>query len=422
VELTNLGTTPEGQMIQIEVADANLDAGRLRCTYQAGDKAFRALEPVAGRPNVFCIPAQVVCTGMIQVVAEDLAGNQTTRQEQLKSMKSPSNTTQAVAVNPPASTLPIPDPKTAGIVVPNPLPKDMTNAPAIGAGDSHQVQRIAPERPNLPRPDGSEGPHWSDEKSNEPKKTSSEKPGDGGLVQTSSNTPRPMTGPALLPTPTTAKTASLKRQLVNNAKVYLDYQIENAAQASVAKVEVWLTRDQGQSWQKHSDVTGHKSPIEVQLPGDGIYGLTLVASNGASVAAPPAAGDQPDGLIEVDTTKPSLQINDIQTNFDKGQATVHVRWTAKDKNLADAPVELYYAATLQGPWLPIAKGLPAEGQHRWTPPAGLGSQVHLQLKARDAAGNIAISGTLEPVSIAPPAPPRAVIRTISVGAPVVTQP
>ena len=135
-----------------------------------------------------------------------------------------------------------------------------------------------------------------------------------------------------------------------------------------------------------------------------------------SAATPPAAGDQPDAFwIEVDSTKPTLQINEIQTSHDKGQATVHIRWTAKDKNLVEAPVDLFYAATPQGPWLAIAKGLPAEGQHHWMPPAGLGAQTHLQLTARDAAGNTAVCGTLEPVSLAEPARPRAVIRTISTG-------
>ncbi len=413
VELTNLGATPEGQMIQVDVADLNLDNPRVHICYQAGDKAFRPLEPVPGRGNVYCIPAQAVCTGLVQVIAEDLAGNLTTRQERLTSMKSPRTET----VNPQPVVVDPPQQKTTGSGAPSELPKNVVgNAPPIGSGDRYQVQRnapAAPERPSFPRPDGSQGPHWIDEKSNEPAKNSSENSRDsighpvvdGGLVQTSSNMSKPSTGPSLLPTMTPTKYAPQNRQFVNSTKVYLDYQIENAAQASVAKVEVWLTRDQGQSWHKHSDVSGRKSPIEVQLPGDGVYGLTLVACNGATPAAPPVPGDQPDGWIEVDTTKPSLWFNDIQTNFDRGQATVLIRWTAHDKNLADAPVDLFFAVTPQGPWLAIAKSLPAEGQHRWTPPAGLGIQAHLKLVARDAAGNISVCGTLEPVSLAPPAPP-----------------
>lgn len=429
VELTNLGAGPEGQMIQVDVADANLDIAKVRFSYQAGDKGFRLLEPMPGRGNVFCIPAQAVCTGLVQVIAEDMALNQTTRQEFLARMKSQtaqaSNTQPAGGNVPPATQ---PEPKSPGStsVTPNTLPKGMDTVPPIDPRDAHQVQKVAPptpERQSLPRPNGSEGPHWSDDKSTEPVKTGARGPApDGGVIQTTNNTPQIGTGPSLQPI--TTKNAAPKRQIVNSGKVYLDYQIENAAQASVSKVEVWLTRDQGQSWQKHSEVSGAKSPIEVQLPGDGIYGMMLVASNGTSAVAPPAAGDQPDGLIEVDTTKPTLQINDIQASHDKGQTVVQIRWTAQDKNLADAPVDLFYAATPQGPWLLIAKGLPAKGEHRWTPPAGLGAQTHLQLIARDAAGNTAVCGTLEPVSIAEPPRPRAVIRTIStgLGGPQLTQP
>jgi hypothetical protein len=430
VEMMNLGTGREGQLVQIEVADPNLDNGRVRFSYQAGDKGFRLLEPMVGRANVYCIPSQAVCTGLVQVVAEDLAGNQTTRQEHLsrmKSMQTQTSNTQPVGANvlPEAQ----PEPKVA-TPAPKTLPKDMGAVSPIGAGEPQQVEKTAPatqDRPSLPRPNGSDGPHWLEDKNSVPAKTNSAKSSDvvvdPAVTQTSNIVPKIVNGPSVqttpMPTPTQTqvKGAPQKRQIVNSTKISLNYQIEDASPTSVARVEIWLTRDQGQSWKKHHEVSGHKSPIEVQLPGDGVYGLMLIPNNGTSAAPPPAVGEHADAFwVEVDTTKPSLQINEIQTSHDKGQAVVQIRWTAKDKNLADAPIELFYAATPQGPWISIAKGLPAEGQHHWTPPAGLGAQTHLQLIARDAAGNTTVCGTLEPVSIAEPGRPRAVIRNISTGA------
>ncbi len=425
VEFTNLGSGSEGQMIQIDVADANLE--NVRFSYQAGDKGFRSLEPMAGRANIYCIPSQAVCTGLVQVVAEDLAHNQTTRQKQISRMKSTrtqASNTQPIGIN--AQTVPTIELNPGTHDVPKALPKDLNTAPPIGVDPVHQVQKITPlpqERQFSPRPNGSEGPRWIDDKSSDPVKTTSDKPRDpivdGGVTQTASTTPRIINGsasPTSPTTPTAAKNMAQRRQIVSSAKISLNYQIEDAAPTSVARIEVWVTRDQGQTWHKHSEVSGQKSPIEVQLPGDGVYGLILIPNNGTS-AAPPPTGDQPDAFwIEVDTTKPALQINEIQTSHDQGQTVVQIRWTAKDKNLAEAPVDLFFAATPQGKWLEIAKGLPAEGQYRWTPPAGLGSQVHLQLIARDSAGNTTVCGTLEPVSIAPHARPRAVIRNISTGA------
>ena len=61
--MTNLGMTAEGQMIQVDVADMNLDIGRLRFSYEAGDKAYRMVEPVPGGPTFIafrrrrCAPA-----------------------------------------------------------------------------------------------------------------------------------------------------------------------------------------------------------------------------------------------------------------------------------------------------------------------------------------------------------------------------
>jgi hypothetical protein len=149
----------------------------------------------------------------------------------------------------------------------------------------------------------------------------------------------------------------------------------------------------------------------VQLPGDGLFGLTLVLCDGRKPAAAPVAGDQPDGWIEVDTTNPTVRVDEVRISHDNGQTAVHVKWTASDKNFSD--VELSYAAAPKGPWLPIASNLPRDGQYRWTPTANVGPQVYLQLIARDTAGNGAILAVQDPISVAPPAVPRAVFRTIS---------
>ena len=216
---------------------------------------------------------------------------------------------------------------------------------------------------------------------------------------------------------------TVKRQIVNSAKLFLDYQIENAGTMGVAKVEVWATRDLGKTWIKHSEESHAKGPFEVLLPGDGLFGVTLVASNGRGIpGTPPAAGDQPDSWVEVDTTKPAVEVSNLHVAMENGQAFVHLTWNAHDRNLGDSPVDLFYGATPQGPWLPIVKGLKAEGKHRWAPPTEIGLQAYLRLTARDAAGNTTIVNTLEPVLFGEPVRPRAVIRGITTGAPIPTSP
>lgn len=376
LELISAGQSPAGQLIQLEVRDTNLNNARTQLHYQGGDGVFRGLEPVPGRPGVFCLPAQAVSTGLIRASAEDLAGNQNMREAQASQLP----TAKAAAAAPNVGgQLPLVEPKNA----PPKLPANVQDAPPL-----------IPDLPRKPtttpgRPDGSEGPRLP-----------------GAVTEAQ----------ALLPAPPQVRD-DLKRQFVNSTKVFLDYQIENAAQANVGKVEVWITRDRAKSWQKISEQAQQKSPIEVQFPGEGIFGVTLIATNGRTPSTPPAAGDTPDWWIEVDTTRPTVQLTKIQSATEAGKAVVTIAWTATDANLANSPVELSYGPSPQGPWQPIAKDLPAQGEHRWTPAADAGAKTYFQITVRDVAGNIAATGTLDAITFAEPSRPRAVIRGISTGTP-----
>ena len=390
VELTNLGTVPEGQLIQCEVRDANLDTAKSRFSYQGGDKVFRSLEPVPGRANVYCIPVQAVCSGLVRASAEDLAGNQIVLEEQLSKLQAH----VTPSVTPVTKTPILSDP-------PNTLPPSLTTLPVIPPADVPLKQlpiKDPVERTSF-RPNGSEGPRFQDNSA-------------GDSTPVIAPPPAPMiTQPQVPASAPAIANLPANRQIVNNTKVFLDYEIENTGSSDVGKIAVWVTRDQGQTWQKLSEDTQRKGPVEVNLPGEGLFGLTLVAG----AAAPPAAKDAPDWWIEVDTTKPAVQITGVQTVHDKGETFVHIRWAAQDKNLGDTPVDLFYATTPQGPWQPVAKGLKAQGEHRWTPPAGLGAHAHLQLVVRDTAGNTSVCGTLEPVVLQEQGRPRAVIRSVRTG-------
>ena len=384
-ELTNLGVSPEGQLIQCEVQDSNPDNAQTRFFFQGGDGVFRSAEAVAGRGNVFCVPSQAVFSGVVRVTAQDLAKNQAQREMRVSEMP---GRNQANTQQPPAPPM-FPDLK-----APTKLsPTVINTTPDLLPENPPKTQKAPVE---VGRPDGTDGPRL-------PAHTTGSSP----IV-------------APLPTmvqPIAHQEVLLKRQFVNGTKVFLDYQIENAGESGVGRVEIWITRDQAKSWQKLTEDTQRKSPVEVQFPGDGLFGVSLVASNGRGAGgAPPAAGDTPDWWIEVDTTKPTAQITKVHSVTEEGKAVVHIHWSAHDKNLGDGPVDLFYAASPQGPWLPIAKGLKGEGQHRWAPPREIGAQAHIQLSVRDIPGNVTLVNTLVPVLFDDPARPRAVIRGITTGA------
>ena len=77
------------------------------------------------------------------------------------------------------------------------------------------------------------------------------------------------------------------------------------------------TVDDADSLWIRDTATAANVQIVKPTPGEGIFGVTLVASNGRGVAgARPAAGDTPDWWIEVDTTKPNAKFTKIHTAID----------------------------------------------------------------------------------------------------------
>src|SRR5262249_6797020 len=76
--------------------------------------------------------------------------------------------------------------------------------------------------------------------------------------------------------------------LINSTHATLAYQIDQPGPNGVGRVEVWMTRDKGQTWQFLCLDPDRSSPVEIDLPGDGLYGLSLAVGNGAAAATPPA--------------------------------------------------------------------------------------------------------------------------------------
>jgi hypothetical protein len=179
------------------------------------------------------------------------------------------------------------------------------------------------------------------------------------------------------------------RQLVNDTHVNLEYQIEKQGPSGVSKVEVWMTRDEGMNWQRLCEDSNRRNPIEFDLPGEGVYGICLVMTNGTGFGGtPPAKGDVPDYWVEVDTTKPVAQLSSVRPGMGEDAGTLLISWHATDKNLGDIPIDLYYANHQDGPWLPIARGARNDGAFRWMLPREAGQEIFIRMDVTDRAGNL----------------------------------
>jgi hypothetical protein len=202
----------------------------------------------------------------------------------------------------------------------------------------------------------------------------------------------------------TKEPSPANRHMSNTGRMALDYKVDSMGASGVGKVEVWYSRDLGQSWHKLCEDTDRQSPVEINLPGEGLFGVSLVVSNGRGFGAnPPRTGDSPDYWIEIDSTRPLADITAIHAAED---GALHISWGARDKNLTGEPIELSYAANREGPWHTIAKGLKNDGGYRWMPPVEVGPQAYFRVTVYDQAGNITHAETTQPVPLDDQSRPR----------------
>lgn len=425
VEVRTLSLSPDGPTFKVLVTDANPNHLLTRFEYQTGDKSWQELEPLPDRPDTYVVPPQVVFTGMVRVTATDRAGNSTQRefhaQDCLPTPAPGGVVTQA--------TSPLPRPTTVsatGMLQTTgyqatgpqcsegpPLParcQEPILPPVATAGENISPPLLPPQLTSTSRVMGSNPP---------PVPPPVVPP--GGTVQTQAFSRPQMAPPGQLPglatqnvAPAASLTSNRLRQVVNRPRVMLEYQIEQMGPSGIGRVEVWITRDCGQSWQRLCEDADRTSPVEVELPGEGEFGLALSVTNGRGFGGePPQPGTPPEWVIEVDTIKPVAEFQAIKPLSGPEAGQILITWVARDRNLSAEPVELYYAPQREGPWHLIAKGIRNDGQYRWTAPPEVGGKVFLRMVVTDQAGNSCTCETEQPVLVNAGYRPR--IRIIGVG-------
>jgi len=397
LDVRPLPSSSEGLFVRCEIHDANPDPLKTRFEFQTADHMWRAADPMPNQLDTFLIPQQAMFTGLVRVSATDRAGNAASREFNIGAMAAAMNTLAPTL----SQTLPAAPLETT--VVKGPL----SSVPQVVPAGALPSEAALPEKC---------GPVLQPTETTMPKVPAL--PGAPAqatpvVYQTSDTTTRRVESAPSHPSP-----ASLVRQLVNNTHVFLEYQIEQMGPSGVGKVEVWLTRDQGQSWARVGEDPDRKSPVEVDLPGEGLFGVSLVVTNGRGFGGtPPTPGDAPDWWIEVDVTKPTAEILGVQPAMGVDDGGLIINWTARDKNLGAEPIDLYYSVNHDGPWQVIAKGLKNDGHYRWSVPTEAGAQAYLRLVATDRAGNSVHCDTAQSVALDDLSRPRGHVVGVATTAP-----
>jgi hypothetical protein len=188
-------------------------------------------------------------------------------------------------------------------------------------------------------------------------------------------------------------------QITNSPHLVLDYDVTNVGPSGLGSVELYITQDEGQTWQRFAEDADLKPPMTVDLPGEGVFGLYLVVRSRAGLGRkPPQPGDLPQMRVEVDTTPPSVKLGYPKPDpTDKNKLILS--WEARDRNLGQNPVTLEWAERPDGQWKTIAANLSTGTQYAWSLTQDLPYRVYLRATVKDKAGNVTRETTPEPILV-----------------------
>ncbi|MGO9598192.1 MAG: hypothetical protein ACLP7Q_09395 [Isosphaeraceae bacterium] len=180
-----------------------------------------------------------------------------------------------------------------------------------------------------------------------------------------------------------------RTMLVASSHFKLQYAIEDPGPNGPSSVELWITRDGGRTWIRRAEDPDRVTPLDVDLGGEGTFGISLVARSASGLGEqPPAPGDPPQSWVEVDTTPPSVQLYQPQIGTGPHAGKVAITWRASDLHLPPRSVSLFWRPDQPGAaWQPIVEGQENMGQYVWMVPPSFPARFHLRVEAIDSVGH-----------------------------------
>lgn len=176
--------------------------------------------------------------------------------------------------------------------------------------------------------------------------------------------------------------------ILNSPRFPMNYVVEDAGPNGPATVELWVTRDGGRNWSRWAEDDDRVSPMMVDLGGEGVFGLSIVARSLAGQGDEiPRAGTVPQISVEIDSTPPAMILNVIKVGVGSQSGKVLISWQAEDRNFSARPIGIFYRPETANQWIPIAESLENTGQYVWTPGPQVPPVFHIRIEAIDLAGN-----------------------------------
>lgn len=406
-------------VVRWEARDENADFSTLKVEYRTADAAGGLWSQANATPSASgetTFRASANGPVMVRVTVQDQAGN--IGQTQAEVASGPSTVPAPVATPLPRPVMtsapaPVSSPMPVSTPVVSPAPAPVGPMTPMPVGGNWNTNTVSPAPLPARVADQLETPPGTSPVTATPVGNSA---GRAPVVALSGSTAMTATSaevtPPARPAPTPRNTLP-GLQLVNKRLVRLDFEVAKFGSSGLGSVDVYVTTDDGQNWEKQPgdptpvfppavDRSGPvKGSVAVQLLREGvIYGFCLVVKSRAGLGkAPPQRGDLPQIRVELDSTLPEAELYAPQADPMR-RDTLLLTWKAADRNLAGNPITLEWAERRDGPWNPIgASELPNTGRHSWAVPPNVPASVFLRLTVRDTAGNTAVAQTNEPILV-----------------------
>ncbi|HLJ97449.1 MAG TPA: hypothetical protein VKU02_30095 [Gemmataceae bacterium] len=148
------------------------------------------------------------------------------------------------------------------------------------------------------------------------------------------------------------------------------------------EVQLYVSEDQGQTWQKKDAVPPERHGFNFRADHDGLYGFAVRTVDYAGRANPTTVqGIRPQLEVYVDTQLPVVMLRAASAR----EGMVSVEWDIREDHLDLSSFVLEYHVPGGGEWIPLSVEPVASGQRSWSP--SVSGPVDVRLRVRDLAKN-----------------------------------